>query len=144
MLFVKSAPNLQLLTDLRVYRLLYFPPSAFLCAPVDYHFSPKRISLSMALSVAVYCSSWEPAMLYRILTENKNKRMVAIIVAMFFKGFTLLEGTGFWNRKAEPTLVVEIETDDKAKVVEAATSIKQHNEQEAVMIQEVHNSAWFV
>jgi hypothetical protein len=83
-------------------------------------------------------------MLYRILTENKNKRMIKIIVAVFFKCFTLLEGIGVWNRKEEPALVVEIETDDRAKVIEVATSIKRYNDQEAVMIQEVHNSAWFV
>lgn len=83
-------------------------------------------------------------MLFRILTARRNKREVAAIVARFFDGFTLLEGIGYWKRQPELALVIEIETDELESVVRAAVEIKGHNEQNAVLIQQIPNHAWLV
>ena len=83
-------------------------------------------------------------MLYRILTERKNKEEVAAIMTQHFDGFTLLEGVGYWERRAEPSLIVEVETDKQETVTRAALAIKQHNAQEAVMIQRIANHAWLI
>jgi len=81
-------------------------------------------------------------MLYRILTQKVDKFSEVIIracVAKSFNGFTILEGTGYWNGIEEDCLIVEIATigDFEADVeVEAvAKDIKHRLKQEAIMVQ---------
>jgi len=92
-------------------------------------------------------------MVYRIYTENKNKEEVAKIVSFFFEGFTMYEGVGYWKGKEEPSLIIEIlvEADSntnvyvaKAHVNEVARAIKQRNNQQAVLCQEIANTNWLI
>jgi uncharacterized membrane-anchored protein YitT (DUF2179 family) len=83
-------------------------------------------------------------MLYRILTELKNKENVAAIMSRYFDGFSLIEATGYWKLHREQSLIVEVETDELDKVSSAASKIKKHNCQEAVLIQQLANHAWYV
>jgi hypothetical protein len=83
-------------------------------------------------------------MLYRILTELKDKDNVTEIVARHFDAFSVIEATGYWKLHREPSLIVEVETNDPEKVTAAAVCIKHHNNQEAVMVQQLANVAWLV
>jgi hypothetical protein len=83
-------------------------------------------------------------MLYRIITERKNKFAIAIIMSQYFPAFTLLDGEGYWKSNPEPSLIIEVETDDLTQVTIAAIAIKWRNGQENVMIQEIRNAAWLV
>jgi hypothetical protein len=85
-------------------------------------------------------------MLYRILTEDKNRtETVATMEKYFPKGFTLLPGAiGVWNGAREFSLVFEIQTDDGVNVILAAEEIKRANAQESVLVQRVPMEAIFV
>ena len=76
-------------------------------------------------------------MLYRILTENKDRPGIESIVAQHTNAFTTYTATGFWHRHREPSLVIEV---DAAKAFEPtaraiAQEIKVANEQESVALQ---------
>ena len=86
-------------------------------------------------------------MLYRILTENKNRQVVEDIVSAEFPGFTIIEATGYWNGVREESLIIEIDAGNEIKgmtVTRIAEMIKRHNQQESVMIQAVMAQNKFV
>jgi hypothetical protein len=83
-------------------------------------------------------------MLYRIQTENKNLGKVEELCKQFFEGFTIIKGEGFWKLTKENTLIIEVETDWKARVEKLAKAIKDVNSQEAVMLTELANTSWLV
>jgi hypothetical protein len=49
-----------------------------------------------------------------------------------FEGFTAYKGLGYWQGKPENTLIIEIETDDKNKVLTLAKTLKNELEQQAI------------
>ena len=86
-------------------------------------------------------------MLYRILTENKNRQVVEDIVSAEFPGFTIIEAMGYWNGVRELSLIIEIDAGNEFKgmtVTRIAEMIKRHNQQESVMIQAVMAQNKFV
>ena len=86
-------------------------------------------------------------MLYRILTENKNRQVVEDIVSAEFPGFTIIEAMGYWNGVRELSLIIEIDAGNEFKgmaVTRIAEMIKRHNQQESVMIQAVMTQNKFV
>lgn len=82
--------------------------------------------------------------MYRILTENKNKDQILDLVSVYFDGFTVFEGIGYWKTLKEDNLTIEIETDDKEKVYELASLIKNNNHQEAILVQKIHTEVNFI
>jgi len=84
--------------------------------------------------------------LYRIFTEHKNTEHITKIVGRYFKGFTLLNGVGFWQGVPERSLVIEIigTEADASKVELVAYQIKKANTQEAVLIQETNVASQLV
>lgn len=48
-------------------------------------------------------------MLYRIVTEDKNRERIIRAVSAKFDGFTLLPTTGFWRGTREKSIVIEID-----------------------------------
>jgi len=84
--------------------------------------------------------------LYRIYTEHKDVEKVAKIVGRYFKGFTLLNGIGYWQGVPEQSLVIEIigTESDATKVELVAYEIKKANTQEAVLIQETNVASQLV
>ena len=86
-------------------------------------------------------------MLYRILTEDKNKEQVMEIVSSFFEGYTVFSALGVWKRQVEKSLIIEIDSQglhDGKVVEEIARRIKELNSQEAVMIQRIKSRPMFV
>ena len=86
-------------------------------------------------------------MLYRILTEDKNKAQVMEIVSEFFDGYTVLSAVGVWNRQVEASMIIEIDSNglhDGKSVEEIARRIKVLNKQEAVLIQRIKSRALLV
>ena len=76
-------------------------------------------------------------MLYRILTESINHPEIVSIVSARFPGFTMIVGHGYWKGCYEQCLIIEIVTDDIVAVEAIAFNIKQANNQESVLIQEI-------
>jgi len=74
--------------------------------------------------------------LYRIFTERLNTTKVAELAAVYFPGFSLFEGVGYWNRQREIFLCIEVvaPASEHPKVVALCTRIKELNTQETVML----------
>lgn len=71
-------------------------------------------------------------MLYRLATETKPN--LATLAGVYFDGFTILQGKGYWKGQAEPSTIIEVETDDDDSVRRLAEDIRTTNNQEAVMV----------
>lgn len=84
-------------------------------------------------------------MLYRICTENINRRAIERIITNRFSGFTIIEAQGFWKGVKEQSLVIEIITFDNDKNINLiAEEIKKYNEQYAVLIQKINCNHWLI
>jgi len=82
-------------------------------------------------------------MLYKIYVGSNNetkklesKRAIQI-ASKYFEGFTCQTANGFWKGMAEKTLIIEIETDDKKKVIELAEELKEALYQEAIAVAKI-------
>ena len=71
---------------------------------------------------------------YRIFTENKNKTEVIQLTGAIFDGFTIVEALGYWQGKAEDSLIIEVVTEHSDLVDALAKAILVANEQQAVLI----------
>lgn len=87
-------------------------------------------------------------MLYRIFTENTPEYKATAIkaTAEYFDGFSVFEGTGYWEGTGEHCLCIEISRDDDVseRVRELAAVIKLLNRQQAVLIQQVPCTNTFI
>jgi hypothetical protein len=86
--------------------------------------------------------------LYRIYTENKNRRKLEKEVSRSFKGFTIYETTGYWEGKQEDGIVIELlveNTIENANDIKAlCQDIKLFNEQESILLTEQEVKAEFI
>lgn len=83
-------------------------------------------------------------MIYRILTENKNRQAIESICARRFLGFTVTEAKGYWQGKAESSLIIDIDTlgeEGAISVYQTAKEIKEYNNQESVLVQEIQSKS---
>jgi len=74
---------------------------------------------------------------YRIYTERKNLKWMYGMISEYFGGFTVYKTLGYWNAKAEKSVVIEIITDELLaphKIGMIAMKIKSYNDQDVVMI----------
>jgi hypothetical protein len=78
-------------------------------------------------------------MLYRIQTENINKNGVVKLANKYFDGFTIFEGLGYWQGKPEPSLTIEVVTDNQQAVEGLAVDIRIANNQQAVLVEAISN-----
>ena len=85
-------------------------------------------------------------MLYRILTENLNRKGIERIVSKSFKAFSLIKSQGFWEGTKENSLIIEISGSKKIAdmVKKSALEIKEVNKQDAVLIQVFSDNSFLV
>ena len=82
-------------------------------------------------------------MLYKIYigSNNTTKKLEAkkaiAIASKYFEGFTYQNASGFWKGLSEKTLIIEIETDNKKKVIELAEELKEALFQEAIAVAKI-------
>lgn len=78
-------------------------------------------------------------MLYRILTEDKNRDGIVGIIKECFTGFTLIPAIGYWQGIKENSLIIEINASslDEYRINVIAKQIKILNNQQAVMVQQI-------
>lgn len=81
--------------------------------------------------------------LYRLFTEDINRKEVIKLAASQFEGFTLkTDSIGYWHGQPEKSLSIEVITEDGAAVEKLAELIKEVNHQEAVLIERIKNEAY--
>ena len=76
---------------------------------------------------------------YKIYTERKNLCWMCRMVSEYFGGFTIYRTAGYWNAKAEKSVVIEIIIGDNQIlaprwILEIRKKIEAYNEQECVLI----------
>jgi hypothetical protein len=79
--------------------------------------------------------------IYRIYTEEKNKKAIVEQVARQFESFTLQPTLGYYRGKAEKSIVIEIIGAKKGEVNRLAKRIRTMNGQKSVLVLEVAASA---
>lgn len=82
--------------------------------------------------------------MYRIYTEDKNRKGIIACAATLFDGFTALPATGYWKGEKENALILEFDTEDANKVHALAENIRLLNHQEAVLVTYAVSSAKYV
>lgn len=83
-------------------------------------------------------------MLYRILTEDKNRKQVLKLVEEKCESATVIEAKGLWRGTWENSLIIEID-DEYFKYIETlAEAIKELNKQDAVLIQEIACESYLI
>jgi putative component of toxin-antitoxin plasmid stabilization module len=76
-----------------------------------------------------------PAMnIYRIYTEQKNKREIVSLAGKQFESFTLQPTQGYYKGKGEKEIVIEIIGAGKKSVQQLAKRIRKMNGQRSVLI----------
>jgi hypothetical protein len=75
--------------------------------------------------------------MYRILTEAKNIDQVRGTLYGLGLDYTLYTGTGSWRGQAEASLIIELNDITRDLAERAARVIKQINNQEAILLQEI-------
>ena len=75
--------------------------------------------------------------MYRIYTEDKDKPAVERILDSYFQGYTVTEADGVWQGTHEASLTIDVETPDASAVQAATTAIKVHNNQQAVLVENI-------
>ena len=90
-------------------------------------------------------------MLIRICTEDTNSERTRELTSEYFDGFTLLRGMGVWKGKLEPSLIIEITTENNvaptvydAKIEALVDLIKRENKQECVLVQYINSHNLFL
>ena len=78
-------------------------------------------------------------MLYRIQTENKNRKVIEQLVSVHFTEFSIYTQIGYWQGKREKSLCIEIVSDDSPEVAlqisKLCKAICAHNKQDCVLVQ---------
>lgn len=74
--------------------------------------------------------------LFRIYTENKDRKAIELEVGLLFPGFTILQATGHWQGTREYSLVIEILAPwtDEPLIHTVARQIRARNKQQAVLV----------
>ena len=72
--------------------------------------------------------------IYRLYTEDVNRKDILSVLNARFEGFTVIPTIGSWRGKLESSLLIELFNTDKQFVIEAASKIASMNHQDAVAI----------
>jgi len=80
-------------------------------------------------------------MLFQVYTEDVNRTAITRILDAHFQSYTLVPAQGHWEGIAEPSLIAEIETDDRAQVDTAAQEIRTANHQQAVLVEAIPSTS---
>lgn len=82
-------------------------------------------------------------MLYNLFIGSNNTthkvelNKIRKATAKMFEGFTIIPSTGYWQGKAEKSVIVQIEAMNRAQVIELAELLKIELKQDAIAMQEL-------
>jgi len=94
--------------------------------------------------------------LYRIITQNKNRSEIITMLRRHFDGFTIYRATGYWKDTIEPALIIELDDigdytaqneytfreDGFGREVENLVKlIKKTNQQDTVLLQKINSES---
>ena len=82
--------------------------------------------------------------MYRILTENKNVDQIKETLRALGLDYTIFFGEGAFHEQEEPSLVIELDNIPSSAATNAAILIREMNQQEAVLLQEIPVISQFI
>ena len=88
-------------------------------------------------------------MIYRIITEDKDRSAVIQLTAGYFDGFSVKTQMGYWQGQPESSIVIEIDNiaDDaqqESKIMELTRCIIKRNNQQAILVQRIQSDSELV
>ncbi len=87
----------------------------------------------------------EGNIMYRILTEDKNRKEIyTILKSLHVAGFTVFNAIGSWQGAREHSLAIDLIDVPKQDVLTIAKTIKEWNRQESVLVLEIPVIATFI
>lgn len=84
------------------------------------------------------------ATIYRLYTQDLNRKNIVKLSANKFDSFTIQSITGFYHGKAEASIVIEIADGGNREVQSLAKQIKALNGQSSVLVAKLRGSAKLV
>jgi hypothetical protein len=79
--------------------------------------------------------------IFRIYTEDKNKRDIVRLTGQEFESFTLQPTLGYYRGKPEKSIVIEIVGAREPAIRKLARRIKQMNGQKSILIMKIRGDA---
>jgi hypothetical protein len=77
-------------------------------------------------------------------TKKLEKKRAVELASTYFDGFGVSQILGFWKGKAEKTLLIEIETIEKSKVLALAKTLARELQQQAIGVVETPEKMQFL
>jgi hypothetical protein len=77
-------------------------------------------------------------------TKKLEKKRAVNIAASYFEGFSVSELAGYWQGKAEKTLLIEIETIEKSKIIALSKKLARELQQQAIGVVETSQKMEFI
>jgi hypothetical protein len=78
-------------------------------------------------------------------TTHKLEKSRAIeLTSTYFDGFSVSQILGYWQGKAEKTLLIEIETLEKSKIIDLAKTLADQLQQQAIGVIETSEKMDFI
>lgn len=77
-------------------------------------------------------------------TKKLEKKRAIDIASSYFEGFSVSQILGYWKGKAEKTLLIEIETLEKLKVIELSKTLALELQQQAIGLIETSQKMDFI
>ncbi|MFA5696327.1 MAG: hypothetical protein WC917_02625 [Bacilli bacterium] len=77
-------------------------------------------------------------------TKKLEKKRAVDITSSYFEGFSVSQILGYWKGKAEKTLLIEIETIEKNKVLQLSKTLAQQLQQQAIGVIETSEKMQFL
>jgi hypothetical protein len=82
--------------------------------------------------------------MYRILTEDKNRPLIIVILGRYLNGYTITQACGVWMGEPEKSLAIDVVDVSEELVLRIAKEIKEENEQESVLVIHFPSKSTFV
>jgi hypothetical protein len=77
-------------------------------------------------------------------TKKLEKKRAVDLTSTYFDGFSVSQILGYWQGKAEKTLLIEIETIENLKVIELAKTLTRELKQQAIGVVETPEKMQFL
>ena len=82
--------------------------------------------------------------MYRICTEDKNRETIYQILDSHVDGYAVMPGIGSWRGVREASLTIDLIGPTAETVRVIAEQIRQANDQEAVLVLNIHAEEEFI
>ena len=78
-------------------------------------------------------------------TKKVEKKIIAKVALNYFpSGYTIYNSQGAWRGGEEPSVIMELITDNKNKVLELTKELKKMLNQDAILLQEIQATSNFI